>query len=461
MSDAARPILFSHGGVDGGPRIEVSVAEDSMTAWATLHHGTSPGGKLLVWGEVAEALRNAGLGPGLLDRDLQDALFRFNTGHPAPETLVIARGTAPVAERPAYLKLEARFYQHHFVDKGGTQVDFKEFSPFLIVKKGELLARGFAARPGVPGLTVYGVEIPAGKKDIKILKPGPHTLFAHGRVFSRLAGRFTLEGDLFDVSDLLELEAGVGYATGNIVFPGTIVVKGVVGDGFRMAAGGSITVKAALDASEVLCHGDLTVEGGIIGKKPGVVRSGGTIKTLFIEHCQVESLGNVFVAKALLHAKLFTNANLTLDDGGRIVASTVWVRGVLTCAQLGGENGPVRVVAGSDFVVHRKMEAIRSKYKVLEDEILKDKKEGKDPDVDRIAALHALVKDLNELTPQLFSNPATEVRVVHRVFEGTVIEMGYASLTVTQALKAQVFRLAPDGKTVVASPWVKDPAPGA
>ena len=456
MSDEELPILFSFGGVDGGPRVEITVSPDSMNAWGTFYPATQPDGKLIIWSDLGEVLRNSGFGEGLLEHPIQETLFRFNTGHPSPEKMLVAKGRPSQAERPAYLKLEPRFFNHHFQDQGGVQVDFKDFSPFVIVKKGELLARAILPRTGVPGLTVYGTEIPAGKKDIKHIKPGPHTLFAHGKVFSRIAGRFTLEGDVFDVSDTLELDGGVGYGTGNLIFPGSVLIKGLVSDGFKLAAGAGITVKGPLDASEVMCHGDLVTEGGIIGKKPGLVRVGGGLRALYIEHCQVEVLGGVTVAKALLNTRLYTNANLIMEDGGRIVASTIWVKGTLNCGQLGGESGPVKVVAGSDFVVQRKMDAIRTKYQHLEEEVQKEKTQGTEPTNERLAALASLVAEMNALTPDLFANPGTEIRVASRVFEGTVIEMGYASLTVTKTLKGQVFRLSSDGKTVISTPLSKD-----
>lgn len=459
MSDEALPVLFSFGGVDGGPRVEITVSGDAMSAWGTFFPATEPRGKLIVWPDLEEALRNAGFREGLLTHEIQEVLFRFNTGHPPAERVLIARGRPPQAERPAFLKLEPRFFAPHFQDLGGAQVDFKEYSPFIIVKKGELLARAILPRTGVPGTTVYGTEIPAGKKDIKHIKPGTHTLFAHGKVFSRIAGRFTLEGDVFDVSDVLELDGGVGYGTGNLIFPGSVVVKGVVADGFRLVAGAGITVKGPLDASEVMCNGDLVCDGGIIGKKPGVVRVGGALKARYVEHCLVEVLGPILVNKALLHARVATNGDLTMEDAGRIVAATVWVKGNLSCGQLGGESGPVRVVAGSDFVVQRKMDGIRSRYHHLEDEVQKEKVRGVEPSSEKLAALASLVGEMNSLTPQLFCNPATEVRIAGKIVEGTVIEMGYATLTVSQPMKGQVFRLSPDGKTVTAMPLSKDQAP--
>lgn len=441
MSEA-RP-LFSFGGIDGGPRVEVTVSEDAMTAWGTFYSG-SPGGKLLVWAELQEALRNANLAD-VLEREIQETLFRFNTSHPASEQIIIARGVVALAERPAYLRLEPRIYNHQFHPKEDVQIDQKEYSPFVIVKKGELLARGVLARPGTPGSNVFGQQTPPGKTNIKIFKPGPHTLFAHGKVFAKIAGRFTLEGDVFDISDELELDE-VGYSTGNVVFPGSVTVKGAVAEGFRLASGLDMTIKGTLDASEVLCHGNLWVDGGIIGRHPGLVRSYGTIRALYIEHCQVESLGTISIAKALLHATVFANSDLNVE-AGRIVASTVSVKGNLVCGQLGGENGPVKVVSGIDFVVQRKLAALHEKHSQLEDEL-----RGIDaPPQDKIEALAAIVEELNVLTPQLV-NTESEVKVLGNVLEGSVIEMGHAQLTVTKPLKSQSFRLAPDGMSVQMSP---------
>jgi uncharacterized protein (DUF342 family) len=438
--------LFSYGGVDGGPRVEVTVSDDAMTAWGMFYAGTV-GGKLLVWAELHEVLQNAKLGAHLLEREIQEVMFRFNTSHPAPENVVIARGTAPQAERPAYLRLEPRIYNHHFHPREGAQIDQKEYSPFVIVKKGELLARGVPSRPGTPGSNVYGDETAPGKKDIKLFKPGPHTLFAHGKVFARIAGRFTLEGDVFDVSDTLELDE-VGYSTGNLVFPGTLIIKGAIAEGFKIAAGQGITVKGTLDASEVLCHGDLGVDGGIIGRHPGLVRSGGTVRCLYVEHCQVESLGTITVGKALLHATVFTNADLRVD-AGRAVASTLSVKGTLVAGQLGGENGAVKVVSGLDFVVQRKLDALRQKHVALEEEIRLEK----EPTMEKMEAMTAIVEEINALTSQLY-HAESEVRVLGNILEGTVIEMGHASLTVTKPLKAQMFRLSSDGKTVQVLPIV-------
>ncbi len=456
MPDEELPILFSYGGVDGGPRVEVVVSEDSMLAWGTFFHATESQGKLLVWTEFLTSLQTVGLGSCLLERDIQEALFRFNTGHPSPEKIVIAKGRAPQAERPAYLKLEPRFYNHHLSGSRRGSGGLQGILAFRHCEERRADCQGNSAAPWNPGHDGLRLGNSRREKRHQTLETRASYLVCHGKVFSRIAGRFTLEGDVFDVSDSLELDGGVGYGTGNLFFPGSVVVKGVVSDGFKLVAGAGITVKGPLDASEVMCHGDLVCEGGVIGKKPGLVRVGGTVKALFVEHCQVEALGTITISKALLHTTVKTNGDLNLEEGGRIVASNVWVRGNLHCGQLGGENGPVKVVSGSDFVVHRKMEALRVKYQLLEQEIQKEKGHGQEPSPEQSMALLGIVQEMNSLTPLLFSNPLAEIRVSAKVYEGTVIEIGFASFTVVKEAKGQIYRLAPDGKSILSTPLSKD-----
>jgi len=104
-------------------------------------------------------------------------------------------------------------------------------------------------------------------------------------------------------------------------------------------------------------------------------------------------------------------------------------------------------VAGLDFVVQRKLDALQQKHIQLEDEL----RQLESPPQDKLDALAALVEEINKLTPQLLLADS-EVRVLNSVHEGTVIEMGRASLTVSKPLRAQLFKLAPDGKSVQVVP---------
>lgn len=450
--------LLTIGGVDGAPSVEVFLAEDEMLAWGNFNPSFQDHpSHLLVYQEIEEALVNAGIVFGINTRGIQEAIFQCNMEKESLRQIVLARGKEAKGARPAFLKLEAAIYDHHFAPQTEVSVDYKDYTPFIIVKKGELLARAVKPREGIPGSTVTGKELPPGKKEIKILKPGPQTLFAHGKVFARHAGRFFIEGDVFDISDTLEVVAGVNYSTGHLVFPGNIVISGVVKDGFRIVAGGSLTVKDTLDASEVMCKKDLDCASGIIGKKPGLLRVGGQVEALFVENCQIEALGNVRVGKNILHSRIFSDGRVELDEGGKIVASSIHALESVVCSQLGNETGGCHVTVGSDFVVARKIEALRAHYKEEESHLHKLRARLEEAGSSRIQELEKeireklarMVSEINELTSHLWFPGDCRLEVSGEIFPGTVIEMGYARLPVTARMKSKVFQLSPDKKNIL------------
>jgi uncharacterized protein (DUF342 family) len=117
------------------------------------------------------------------------------------------------------LQLAKHLFDHSFGPQESAQslknVDHKDVKPFVLVKRGELLARAIPPVQGEVGFTVTGKELPPEKKDIVFLKPGDKCLYNHGKVLAGITGRFTMEQDVFNISDELILENGVNYATGS------------------------------------------------------------------------------------------------------------------------------------------------------------------------------------------------------------------------------------------------------
>ena len=455
LKDETPPLFSTVGGQEGAASVNLYLAADEMSLWGDFHPPSKADGRLLTYAEIAEALGNLNL-TGILERALQEAIFVCNTEKRNVPRVLIAQGRLPKGTRPAYLKLEPQLYAHHFPSEK-IAVDFKEYSPFIIVKKGELLARAHPAREGTPGFTVLGKEIPAGKKEVKILKPGPHTIFVRGKVFAGLAGRFVLEGDVFDVSDTLEIKDGVDYSTGHVIFPGNISISGIVQSEFKLVSGGSITVKDTLDASEVICKRDLTCHGGIIGKKPGIVRVGHQLSSLFVENAQIEVLGTVQIQKAILQAKIFCNGIFQAPEA-KFVSSFLMSKGNAVIGQLGNEHGSSHVVIGKDFVVYRRLEQLREQYQSEEEHLFQLKSRLESTQGGRFAdyekqirdRLSELVEEMNHFTENLFNPEPVTLTVLGEIYPGTLIEMGFAQYPVVSLMKGKLFRLSEDKKTILA-----------
>lgn len=451
--------IYKMGNKLGDASLELFLSEDEMLVVGKFTPPSAQG-KLLVYQEIEDLFQTLGLVYGLQSRILQECIYHCNMNHRTIEKAPLARGTPARNEAPAFLKLEAHLFDHHFKQPETNQmadIDYKTISPFVIVKKGELLARAVKPREGIFGTTVRGNKIEPGKKEVKFLKPGPHTVYAHGKVFARCAGRFVVEGDVFDVSDTLDIAGGVDYSTGHIIFPGNINITGLVKDGFKIVSGATITSKDTLDASEVMCKKDLLCGTGIIGKKPGLVRIGGRLQAVFVENVQIEALGDLHISKTILGSKVYTNGNLIMEEGSKISASTVSVKGKLQTHTLGNDKGHVHIIVGTDFAVARKLDAVRAQYREEEDQLhrIKDRLAATNPgrwaeiEKETRAKLEALVAEINQLQQHLFSDELPELRIKGDIWPGTVIEMGHARIDVTEKQTAKVFKLSADRRVIV------------
>jgi uncharacterized protein (DUF342 family) len=96
----------------------------------------------------------------------------------------------------------------------------------------------------------------------------------------------------------------VGLKTGNIIFLGTVIVKGNVEDGYSVKAAGNIEVNGAVEKAELDAEGDIIVHQGVAGKGGGVIRSGRSIWARFIENTRVEAGNMVVVSDGIINSRV-------------------------------------------------------------------------------------------------------------------------------------------------------------
>ena len=70
------------------------------------------------------------------------------------------------------------------------------------------------------------------------------------------------------------IEGDVNLKTGNVLFLGTVFVKGNVEDGFSVKAAGNIEIMGSVGKCLLDAEGDIIVHQGIAGKTEGRVRAG-------------------------------------------------------------------------------------------------------------------------------------------------------------------------------------------
>ncbi len=343
--------------------IQVKISENKMEA-----HGIflSPHGRgaCLELEEAEAILSQAGVVSGIDYDQLKLAVGECNRkDHPSGE-YCIARGRAPEDADPAYLKLAQKLFHTRLYGKEkGGRVDFHEASPFIIVSQGESLARFKPAEEGIPGETVTGEAVAAGIKKRIPFEPGENTYREGDYIKASIGGRFVFEGVRFSISPVLEI-SGVDFSTGNIRYPGDILLTGEIGDGFSLSCGGDLHSTVPLAVSDIRIKGDLFVEGGLLGRGKGQLKVGGNITARFVENVHLECRGSLSVDGGILHSAVYSLGKVICGEKGRIFNADVHALAGVDARQLGNSAGQkTSISAGTDF---RKLRSYRERKRVLQ-----------------------------------------------------------------------------------------------
>ena len=137
--------------------------------------------------------------------------------------------------------------------------------------------------------------------------------------FSALAeinGQVLLLGGKINVEPIYTIPGDVNLRTGNILFLGTVIVKGNVEDGFSVKAAGNIEVFGSVGKCLVDAEGDIVVHQGIAAKTEGKIRCGKSLYSKFIEHAHVDAGEYVVVTDGIVHSHVDAN-KMILCQGKR------------------------------------------------------------------------------------------------------------------------------------------------
>jgi len=371
--------------------------------------------------------------------------------------VLIARGEAPFNEIPEYMQLNPLLEQKNLVSvKETDSVDHRARSPFVIVKKDMALAKLKRLKPGKDGTNVHGDPVA-----FKTIQPegvsggGENTRMEDRYLFSNINGQLVIAKKIVSVRDSLIITGPVGYATGNIIFPGNVEIHGAVSDGFKIYSGGSVTMKQTFDVTDAVTKGDLNVAGGIIGRGRALVKVGGVLNTKFIENCRVACRKNINVDLEVINSKVFTLETVTMGDKGRIVGGEIYaLKGVRT-GGIGRKTGKAaRIHCGVDFTLEQEKERNNSILRILAAKLnrLKELMEDPQADEEKIAKMETLRQRLedeqlkaqtkiSEILGKINAYDAAVVEVKGEIVAGTLIEICQTALFLTEPLKKVRIRL--------------------
>jgi uncharacterized protein (DUF342 family) len=454
-----KTMLLPGGRNDGN--VAVRFTEDNLEVWGDFYPPAGNGPPLKT-DAVADALARRNVVHGLLWENIQDAVSDCNLNRKIIKDIILARGNPPVKEVLAFFEINPSLKSPQAEPKGNARVDYRAFSPFTIVKKGQILARQRPRKEGQDGKDIYGNSIAHGTIKPEGVSGGEHTKSDEKYIYADINGQFIEERGLLRVQDSLEIKGAVDYHTGHIVFPGDIRIEGPVSDGFKIYSGGSLTIKQTFDVTEAITKTDLIVAGGIIGRGRALVKAGGALRTKFIENCKVASRKTISVDADIVNCSIYTMEKIEMSEKGTILGGEIYaVQGIRT-GSIGKKSGKAtHIHCGVDFTALQEKEKLNYNLRIIGAKLakLRELKEAEFPqgsdeagNSEKKAKIEETIKHLEDeqnkttaaitaVLGRLNTFDSAAVEATGEVAPGTLIEICQIALFVTEPLHRVRIRL--------------------
>lgn len=244
----------------------------------------------------------------------------------------------------------------------------------ILVEKNDII--GFYIPPdrGEPGINVKGEIVqPESGRELNIMV-GNKVLYNNNKFISKIRGalKFSYENNevFINVEDVFFVDGDVDYSTGNIDFPGTVIVKGEVKPSFL------VTAEADIYATRVVCaslyaKGNIIIKEGIVGDRLGNKSSHchaeGIVKANYIQYSEVESVDRVIVNKYILHSSVYSEERIeVLGFPGKIIGGKIVSFSGILGNVYGSKSGIyTKLISGVSYKIFLEYEKLLNKYEVI------------------------------------------------------------------------------------------------
>jgi uncharacterized protein len=214
-------------------------------------------------------------------------------------------------------------------DEKTGKVDYHNLNLVENVVIGQVLAVKIPFTKAQVGKSVTGKRLEARDGQDVPLQPGHNSKLSDDRlkILAEINGQVVLTKGVVNVEPIYEVGGDVGLSTGNIVFLGTVLVRGNVDDGFTIKAAGNVDIRGSVGKSKIEAEGDIYMRQGLAGKDGAEIISGHDIYAKFIEHAKlIKAENDIVVSEGLMHSHVSAGKRVILNGkrgmivGGHVLA---------------------------------------------------------------------------------------------------------------------------------------------
>jgi len=334
---------------DADSSMTLDISPDEMSA-SVIISSPRPGGRHLMVKDIINALKKAGVEYGFQEEELQKALDNDRYG----EALVAAKGDIPENGKDGYIDYKVRISKKiEFKEDESGKVDFLAKDLIENVVQGQVLAELVAPEKGKQGKTIFNKLIPATNGGPVELKAGKGTIISENgtQLIAEKNGQVVFIGGRVNVEENYVVGGDVGLDTGNIMFLGSVTIRGSVSDNMEVKAAGNIEVAGTVQKAHLEAEGDVIVRQGIVGRDGAVIESTtGSVFAKFVQNTFISVEKDVIVAEGILHSKISAGSKIICNGKrAQIVGGEIMAGEEVRVKQLGAQaSTPTLVIVGTN-----------------------------------------------------------------------------------------------------------------
>jgi uncharacterized protein (DUF342 family) len=355
----------------------ISITIDGDEMGATAEITAAQGGKHLTAKAILTSAQEAGVKKGFSKEELvklaQLAAKEKPNNH---VTLQIASGKLAINGKDAKIKHLVESAQSRILRpkrREDGSVDMRDLGDIICVKVGDPIAKKVPLTTGKIGYTVTATLLPAEPGNDISLVSGEGTSISpndQNILISKKVGLPKVIANGMEVDEIYKIK-NVTVATGNINFTGSVIIDGDVNEGMKVIASGDVTVGGFVESAIIEAGGDITISGGIIGRKHNIektkitdvkmsvsVNAKGNIYAKYCQYAEISCSKDVRIENQLLHSLLNIQGGLKVGteekSNGKLIGGYIRVGTFVTAGIIGA-------TAGSDTIIHFEHEIIKFK----------------------------------------------------------------------------------------------------
>jgi len=303
-------------------------------------------------------LKRADVGPDAIDQNtIIEIITEAMAAKPGRFVGVIAKATPAVHGIDAYIQWQIDAQQAKPDADENTEnqsenqpsdepnedeaVCFYGKSVFTVVKTGDVLGKVHPEVPGTEGKDVRGKPLASRTaKPLEFKYDESIGLDENHNLVAQIDGVLIRDRQTARVSDTLEIDENVDFSTGNIDFPGNVLVRQGIKDCFTVKARDDIEVRGLIEAATLIAGKDLHAKGGFAGREQGTAHIEGNLLGKYLDAVQTQVGGDLCIEREVINCNCTVLGNIS-SPRGSLIGGCTYVSGQVELMDLGASAQPI------------------------------------------------------------------------------------------------------------------------